>query len=138
MQAFFSALLDLIREPLRPNGGVKTDSSILLIYPPENELDFREYLTDTFVPQLKALGVPFRLLDLTGFLFEGLSEETLLHLQEDEFDDYRWMKQGLSTSVETSLRKRCQGIIAVLTSLRRFFAGSGHFECNRDFSPTET
>jgi len=106
MRAFFSALLDLIREPLRPNGGVKTDSSILLIYPPENELDFREYLIDTFVPQLKALGVPFRLLDLTGFLFEGLSEETLLHLQEDEFDDYRWMKQGLSTSVETALRKR--------------------------------
>jgi hypothetical protein len=106
MQAFFSTLLDLIRQPLRPNGGVKTDSSILLIYPPENELDFREYLTDTFVPQLKALGVPFRLLDLTGFLFEGLSEETLLHLQEDEFDDYRWMKQGLSTSVETALRKR--------------------------------
>ena len=106
MQAFFSALLDLIREPLSPSGGVKTDSSILLIYPPEKELDFREYLTDIFVPQLKASGVPFRLLDLTGFLFEGLSEETLLHLQEDEFDDYRWMKQGLSTSVETALRKR--------------------------------
>jgi hypothetical protein len=106
MQAFFSALLDLISEPLRLNGGVKTDSSILLIYPPENELDFREYLIDTFAPQLKALGVPFRLLDLTRFLFEGLSEETLLHLQEDEFDDYRWMKQGLSTSVEAALRKR--------------------------------
>ena len=106
MQAFFSALLDFIREPLRPNGGVKTDSSILLIYPPENELDFREYLIDTFVPQLKVLGVPFRLLDLTGFLFEGLSEEMLLHIEEDEFDDYRWMKQGLSTSVEAALRKR--------------------------------
>lgn len=106
MQVFFSTLLDLIREPLRPNGGVRTDSSILLIYPPEKELDFREYLTDTFVPQLKALGVPFRLLDLTGFLFEGLSEETLRHLQEDEFDDYRWMKQGLSMGVETALRKR--------------------------------
>jgi hypothetical protein len=106
MKAFFSALLDLIRVPLRPNGGVKTDSSILLIYPPENELDFREYLIDAFVPQLRALGVPFRLLDLTGFLFEGLSEETLLHLQEDEFDDYRWMTQGLSMSVEAALRKR--------------------------------
>jgi len=106
MQAFFSALLDLICEPLRPNGGVKTDSSILLIYPPENELDFREYLIDTFVPELKARGVPFRLLDLTGFLFEGHSEETLLHLQQDEFDDYRWMKQGFSRSVEAALRQR--------------------------------
>ena len=106
MQAFFSALLELIREPLRPNGGVKTDSSILLIYPPEKELDFREYLMDAFVPQMEAQGVPFRLLDLAGFLFEGLSEETIQDLQEDEFDDYRWMKQGLSTTVEAALRKR--------------------------------
>ena len=41
MQALFSALLELIREPLRSNGGVKTDSSVLLIYPSEKELDFR-------------------------------------------------------------------------------------------------
>lgn len=106
MQAFFSALLELIREPLRPTGGVKTDNSVLLIYPPEMELDFREYLIDTFIPQIKAEGVPFRLLDLTGFIFEGLSEETIRNLQEDEFDDYRWMKQGLSTTVENALRKR--------------------------------
>jgi hypothetical protein len=85
---------------------VKTDSSILLIYPPDKEMDFREYLIDTFVPQLKAESVPFRLLDLTGFLFEGLGEETLQNLQEDEFDDYRWMKQGLSTTVESTLRRR--------------------------------
>jgi hypothetical protein len=106
MQVFFSALLELIREPLRLNGGVKTDNSILMIYPPEKELDFREHLIDAFIPQLKAEGVPFRLLDLAGFLFEGLSEETIQNLQEDEFDDYRWMKQGLSTTVETSLRTR--------------------------------
>lgn len=106
MQAFFAALLELIREPLRQNGGVKTDSSILLIYPPEKELDFREHLLDVFVPQLKAKDVPFRLLDLTGFLFEELAQETVNNLQEDEFDDYRWMKQGVSTSVENALRKR--------------------------------
>jgi hypothetical protein len=106
MQVFFSSLLELIREPLQPNGGVKTDSSILMIYPREKELDFREYLIDTFVPQLKAEGVPFRVLDLEGFLFEGLDEETIRNLQEDEFDDYRWMKQGLSTTAEAALRKR--------------------------------
>ena len=106
MQALFSALLDLVREPLRLDGGVKTDNSILLIYPPEKELDFREYLQDSFIPQLQAERVPFRSLDLTGFLFEGLSKETLQDLQEDEFDDYRWMKQGLSTRVEAALRKR--------------------------------
>ena len=70
MQAFFSALLELIREPLRPNGGVKTDSSILLIYPPEKELDFREYLQRLpSCRSLKAEGVPFRLLDLSGISF---------------------------------------------------------------------
>ena len=106
MQAFFSALLELIREPLRPSGGVKTDSSILLIYPPEKELDFREYLRDSFVPRLQAERVPFRVLDLTGFLFEVVGEDTLRTLQEDEFDDYRWMKQALSTTMEAALRKR--------------------------------
>jgi hypothetical protein len=106
VQTFFSELLELIKEPLRPNGGVKTDSSILLIYPPEKELDFREYLIDTFAEQLKAQGVPFRVLDLTGFLFEGLDEETIRNLEEDEFDDYRWMRQGLSTRAEASLRRR--------------------------------
>ena len=106
MQVFFSELFELVREPLRPNGGVKTDNSILLIYPPEKELDFREYLLDTFVPLLQADGVPFRLLDLSGFLFEGLGDDTIRNLEEDEFDDYRWMKQGLSTTVEAALRKR--------------------------------
>lgn len=112
MQDFFNALLDLIREPLQANGGVKTDSSILLIYPPEKELEFREYLIDAFVPRLKAEGVPHQLLDLSGFLFEELSDETLRNLQEDEFDDYRWMKQGLSTTVESALRKRIAQLAA--------------------------
>lgn len=106
MQALFSALLELIREPFRLNRGVKTDSSILLIYPPEKELDFREYLLDTCVPHLKAESIPFRLLDLTGFAFEELNERTLQNIEEDEFDDYRWMKQGLSTTVESVLHRR--------------------------------
>ena len=106
MHAFFSSLHELIREPLQPNGGVKTDSSILMIYPPERELDFREYLIDTFLPQLKAEGVTFRVLNLEGFLLDGLGEETIHNLQEDEFDDYRWMKQGLSTTTEAALRTR--------------------------------
>jgi hypothetical protein len=106
MQAFFTELFELIKDPLPPNGGVKTDNSILLIYPPARELDFREYLLDRFVPLLCARNVPFRLLDLTGFLFEALDDETIRNLQEDEFDDYRWLRQGLSTRVESALRKR--------------------------------
>ncbi|CAN7565602.1 BREX protein BrxB domain-containing protein [Variovorax sp. LjRoot178] len=106
MERMFSALMGLIKKPLRHDRGIKTDSSILLIYPPERELDFREYLLDTFVPELDAKGIPYRLLDLTGFLFAGLSEEQVEALQDSEFDDYRWMQQGLSKRTETALQAR--------------------------------
>jgi hypothetical protein len=106
MESMFSGLMELIKVPLRPERGLKTDNSILLIYPPEKELDFREYLLDTFVPQLDAKSIPYRLVDLTGLLFAGLSEEQIEGLQQDEFDDYRWMQQGLSKRAESALHAR--------------------------------
>lgn len=112
MDSMFRALREHITEPLRPNGGVKTDNSILLIYPPDKELDFREYLLDTFVPSIEAQRIPYRLIDLTGFLFAGMTDETVLALQEDEFDDYRWMQQGLSKRVEGSLQARLEEVAA--------------------------
>jgi hypothetical protein len=106
METMFKALREVIKDPLRPNGGVKIDNSILLVYPPDKELDFREYLLDTFVPAIEAQGIAFRLLDLSGFLFAGLDDKTVAALQEDEFDDYRWMQQGLSKSAEAALYAR--------------------------------
>ncbi len=106
MESMFAALFELIKASVRHDRGIKTDSSVLLIYPPEHELDFREHLLDTFVPELDAKHIPHRLLDLTGFLFTGLTEEDVESLQEDEFDDYRWLQQGLSQRVEAALRKR--------------------------------
>ena len=100
MQTQFKALMELIKEPIRPEGGVKTDNSILMVYPPEKELGFRAYLTDFFVPKLNAKKIPFQALDLTGFLFENLDDDAIEDLYEDEFDDYRWMKQGLSQRAE--------------------------------------
>ncbi len=108
METMFKALREIIKEPLRRNGGIKTDSSILLIYPPERELDFREYLLDKFIPTIEAQKIPFRLLDLTGFLFSGMSEVEVASLKEDEFDDYRWMQQGLSKRAETALHTRLE------------------------------
>jgi len=35
-----------------------------------------------------------------------LSEELIETIQEEEFEDYRWMKQGLSKHVENALRTR--------------------------------
>ncbi len=112
MQAGFNALKELLRKPFRVDGGVKTDSSILLVYPPERELDFREHLLDVFLPQLDAEGHVYQLLDLSGFLFTDFDEETVDDLCEDEFDDYHWMKQGLASCVEQSLAAR----IATLAS----------------------
>jgi hypothetical protein len=106
MKKQFEALFDLIKEPVKSGGGVKTDNSIRFIYPPEMELDFHEYLVHSFVPLLQAKSVPYRLLNLSGFLFEILDEENIKMLQEAEFDDYRWMKQGLSKRVESNLQKR--------------------------------
>lgn len=106
MQSLFAALFEAIRETLPTDRGVKTDTSILLIYPTEKEPDFREYLIDSFIPHLQANKVPFIHLDLTGFLFRHLAESDVEDLQEDEFNDYRWMQQGLSQRVEAALRQR--------------------------------
>jgi len=106
MDSMFTALIELLKTPLRHDRGVKTDSSVLLIYPPDRELDFREHLLDTFVPELDAKNIPHRLLDLSGFLFSGLSDKQIESLQEDEFEDYRWMKQGLSKRAEAALQMR--------------------------------
>jgi len=103
MQPMFETLLQLMTGAGRAERGIRTDSSIVLVYPPEKELDFREQLLDIFVPRLEAERVPHTLVDLTGFLFYGLSSEEIEGLQEDEFDDYRWMLQGWSRRVEAAL-----------------------------------
>ena len=112
MQSLFAALFDIISQTPQTDRGVKTDTSILLIYPPEKESDFREYLLDSFIPHLEANDLPFVHLDLTGFLFRNLAESDVEDLEQDEFDDYRWMQQGLSQRVEAALGQR----LAELTS----------------------
>ncbi len=110
MQSLFTDLLERLEKPLRPDRGVRTDGAILLIYPPERELDFREQLVDAFLPRLEAAQIPFTHLDLTGFLFHDLDPDDVEQLQEDEFDDYRWMRQGLSQRVEAALVRRFQAL----------------------------
>lgn len=105
MKDKFDELFELIKDPLPP-GGVKTDNSIIFVYPPDKELDFREYLLDTFVPLLQARKIRFRLLDLGGFVFESLDETLVQNLSEDEFDEYQWMKQGLSRQIERALQEQ--------------------------------
>ena len=111
-QPMFETLLKLMKEPVRADRGIKTDNSILLVYPAEKELDFREQLVDGCLPALEAQGAQFYALDLTGFMFEGLSVDAVESLQEEEFDDYRWMLQGLSKRVEATLQTRLQELAA--------------------------
>ena len=106
MDNMFKALIEQLKTPLRHDRGVKTDSSVLLIYPPDRELDFREHLLDTFVPEMDAKNIPYRLLDLTGFMFSGLNKKQIEALQKDEFKKYRWVKQGLAKHSEAALQKR--------------------------------
>ncbi len=87
---------------------VVTDNSILLIYPPERELDFREMLFDRCLPGLKCAGIPFEVLDLTHFLFDCFKDQELEDLQDDEFRNYRQMRQGLSKRAESGLCKTLQ------------------------------
>ena len=112
MQPMFEALLDLLKAPVSSHRGVKTDNSVLLVYPPDKELDFREQLRDSFLPALAAQKVPCKTLDLAGFLFEGLREEEIEALEEDEFDDYPWMLRGLARRVEGSLQGRLVDLAA--------------------------
>ena len=110
MQGLFADLLERLKQPLDPDHGLRTDDSILLIYPPKKELDFREQLVGSFLPHLQAARIPFTHLDLTGFLFHDLDPADVELLQEDEFDDYRWMQQGLSQRVEAALVRRFEAL----------------------------
>ena len=89
---------------------VMTDNSMLLIYPPERELEFREMLFDRCLPGLKSAGIPSEVLDLTDFLFRCFHDEELDDLQADEFRNYKLMKQGLSKRAESALCKTLQDI----------------------------
>lgn len=89
---------------------VMTDNSLLLIYPPERELDFREMLYDRCLPGLKSTDIPYEVLDLAHFLFDCFSDPELEDLQDDEFRNYRLMKQGLSKRAESALCKALQDL----------------------------
>ena len=110
MQPMFEALAELLKKPVRSARGVKTDQSILLIYPPDRELDFQEQLLDHWIHALEAQGVDVAPLDLCSFIFDGLNDEAVETLQEEERDDYRWMVQGMSQRVESRLIARLEAL----------------------------
>lgn len=105
MEDALQAILIAARQPFQ-QAAVVTDSSFLLIYPPERELDIRSAIQDRCYPELKASSVPCAQLDLSGFLFSCFTSEELAEQAEDEFRNYRLTVQGLAARSERLLIDR--------------------------------
>lgn len=110
MQPMFEDLLRV----LCSGGGasVNTDNSILLVYPPERELEFRDELLEKLVPALEQEPCNFALIDASTLLFRGFTTEEISALEEDEFDDYAWMLKGMSQRVEAALSQEIARVAA--------------------------
>lgn len=105
MRDALTAIVQAATEPFN-RAAVTTDNSYLLIHPPERGLDFTDMILDQCLPDLTSRGVPLQILDLSGFLFSCFSDEDFEELQSDEFDDYSWMRQALSSRAEKNLETR--------------------------------
>jgi len=105
MEDALQAIITAARQPYH-QAAVVTDSSFLLIYPPERELDVRSAIQDRCYPELKASGIPYEQLDLSGFLFTCFSSEELTEQADDEFRNYRLTRQGLAARAERLLISR--------------------------------
>ncbi len=105
MEDAIQAVLASARQPFQQES-VLTDSSFLLIYPPDFELDVRSILKDRCYAELNAVGVACEQLDLSGFLFSCFTLEELSDLANDEFRNYRLVCQGLAARVERLLIAR--------------------------------
>ncbi len=105
MEDALQAILTAARQPFQ-QAAVVTDSSFLLIYPPERELDVRGALQDRCYPELKAAGITCEQFDLSGFLFTCFTPEELAEQAEDEFRNYRLTRQGLAARAERLLIAR--------------------------------
>lgn len=105
MDDALQAILTAARQPFE-QAAVVTDSSFLLIYPPERELDVRSAIQDRCYPELKAASISCEQFDLSGFLFTCFTAEELAEQAEDEFRNYRLTRQGLAARVERLLIAR--------------------------------
>ena len=105
MEDALQAILTAARQSFQ-QAAVVTDSSFLLIYPPERELDVRSAIQDRCYPDLKAAGISCEQFDLSDFLFTCFTAEELAEQSEDEFRNYRLTRQGLAARAERLLVAR--------------------------------
>jgi hypothetical protein len=119
MEDALHAIMTAARQPFH-QAAVVTDSSFLLIYPPERELDVRSAIEDRCYPELKAAGISYEQFDLSGFLFSCFTAHEIAEQAEDEFRNYRLTRQGLAARSERLL-------IARLTDYSERFPGVNLF-----------
>ena len=111
LEAKFSALRDLLLQTV-PDPSVVTDSSILVVYPPEEEQQFRDGL-HKLLDFLGARGSPLRHLDLSTLPFEVLEVRGLLaDAMAHECEDLGALKRGLARAVQEGLYQRIEGAAA--------------------------
>lgn len=105
------ALREMLLEPT-PLPSVRTDSSILVVYPPEEENDFRQHLRK-LIDLLAARGIAFRHIDLATLLFEVLEARGLVpEVFQQEFDDFPAVKRGLARAIHDALTQRIAQVAA--------------------------
>jgi hypothetical protein len=105
LDAKFRSLRDLLLAP-EATSAIRTDNSILVVYPPEEEHHFRDQLRNLLV-LLKDRGVPHVHLDLTELPFEALAESGRLDdLFQLESEDYPAARRGLARMVQDKLKQK--------------------------------
>ena len=102
-------ILDLIRGG-QQEALVRTDSSVLLIYPPSRELDAEDFLRDRLFPTLLNDGLAHRELDLRWKFFDYFESDEIAGLSEDEFHDRKLVRQEIASRVEVRLMKEIENL----------------------------
>lgn len=92
----------------RPGAAVRTDRSVLIVYPPGEELALQDKLPTLWV-RLDAAGVCYEELDLSALAFEALAADGLLDdVLRYEFVHYHQMRRSVAGLVEPLLRRRIE------------------------------
>jgi hypothetical protein len=115
------SLREMLLQPAA-DASVRTDSSVLVVYPPEEENDFRDRL-QKLLHLLSERGVVFRHIDLTTLPFEVLEARGLLpDVFAQEFEDpstgpgLAGIKRGLARYVQEALKQRVEKAAAEVDS----------------------
>lgn len=113
LEAKMRSLRDMLLQP-PADPSVRTDSSVLVVYPPQEELEFRDRL-QKLLHVLSDRGVAFRHIDLATLPFEELEARGLLpDVFAREFEEpsvgpgLAGIKRGLARHVQAALKGRVE------------------------------